>query len=73
MELALLRQSLEELLPSSQCFALTLYTRLFVMLAFLDLSQDARFLALPFETAQCVFEALVLANLDQRHLAITPL
>ena len=46
---------------------LPLDARFFEVLALLDLSQDAGLLALPLESLQGVFEALVLTHLDQRH------
>ncbi len=73
VQLALLSQTLEKLLTSGQCLAFLPNARFFIVLAYLDLCKNSRFLALALEAPECVFEALVLANLDQRHLGITPL
>src|SRR5262249_8867898 len=68
-----LRQPLEKLFPRGKRLTLLLDAGLFVVLALLDLGQDARLLALAFEAFQGVLEALVLAHLDQRHRILTPL
>src|SRR5262245_32741909 len=56
VELPLLRQALQELLPGRKGFPLLLYTRLFVVLTLLDLGENARFLALSLEALQRVLE-----------------
>ena len=64
---ALLRKTLQQLLASCQSLALLTNGGLLVVLAFLDLGEDSRFLALALETPQCVLEGLVLSYLDHWH------
>ena len=49
------------------------HARLLVMLSLLDLGENARLLALPFETPECLLEGLVLPNMNHRwHRANSP-
>ena len=69
---ALLRQTLQQLLPCGQGLALSLDAWLLVVLTLLDFRQNSGLFALPLEAFQGILEALVLAHLDQRHLVTHP-
>src|SRR5687767_363815 len=69
---ALLSKLSENLFAGGNGFPLPLFTRLLVVLTFLQLGQNARFLALSLEAPQRILESLVFLDVDERHVPSPP-
>ena len=71
---SLLREPFEQLFTCRERFPLFANAGFLVVLTLFDFREYSRFLAFPLEALQGIFEAFILADLDQRHgLRITPL
>src|SRR5215813_10431961 len=70
-EAPFLSEPFQRFLPGRQRLDLPLLARLEVMLAFLQLRQHARFLALPLEAPEGVLQRFILANPHEGH-SVTP-